>query len=213
MPWPEKREVLSTSVRREDAPMKVTGKAKYSSDVQPNGLLYGMILRSPWPAAKIHSINLEKAQKAPGIKAAILVRDREKTGGKKNAPPGPTERTIRYYGEELAAVAGVTKQACLDALKLIEVNHTPLKFVVKEEDAKKADSPRVFEEHANLSPSKAGEKGNVQKAFAESAATVEGFFTTQVQIHHPLETHGNTISVTENEMTAWPGHPLKRSSA
>jgi xanthine dehydrogenase YagR molybdenum-binding subunit len=193
MGWPEKREVLSTLVRREDAPMKVTGKAKYSSDVQPDGLLYGMILRSPWPAAKIHSINLEKAQKAPGIKAAILVKEKA----------GSAERTIRYYGEELAAVAGVTKQACLDALKLIEVNHTPHKFVVKEEDAKREDSPRVFEEHPNLAPSKVSQKGNVEKAFAESAAIVEGFFTTQVQIHHPLETHGNTISATETEMTAW----------
>jgi len=57
------------------------------------------------------------------------------------------ERVVRYYGEELAAVAGITKQTCLDALRLIEVKAIPLPFVVKEEDAKAETSPRVFEKN------------------------------------------------------------------
>src|SRR3954453_23817320 len=98
--WPEKRVYIGSHATRIDAPAKVTGAAKYPSDVQPDGWLYGMILRSKWPAAKITRINLDKARKIPGIKAALLRDDRE-------------ERTVRYYGEELAAVAGTTKQACL----------------------------------------------------------------------------------------------------
>src|SRR6266853_2706761 len=102
--WPEKRNYIGSHAQRIDAPAKVTGAAKYSSDVQPDGLLYGVILRSKWAKARITKINLEKAAKAPGIKAAILHRE--------------GERTARYYGEELAALAGTSKQACLDALRL-----------------------------------------------------------------------------------------------
>src|SRR5882672_597462 len=124
--WPEKRVHIGSHAKRIDAPAKVTGAAKYASDVQPEGWLYGMILRSKWPMAKITSIDLEKAKKVPGVKAAVLVRE--------------GERTVRYYGEELAAVAATTKQACLDALRVIEVKATPLKFAVKEDEARKDDA-------------------------------------------------------------------------
>jgi xanthine dehydrogenase YagR molybdenum-binding subunit len=125
----------------------------------------------------------------PGIKAAVLARE--------------GERTVRYYGEELAAVAGTSKQACLDALRLIEVEAAPLPFVVREDDAKLDTSPRVWEEKANLMKPKLQEKGEVDKAFSECATVVEGFYTTPVQLHHPLETHGNTVSFTDDGLTAW----------
>src|SRR6266404_5317511 len=187
--WPEKRVHIGSSAKRIDAPAKVSGAAKYASDVQPEGWLYGMIFRSKWPKAKITSINLDKAKKVPGIKAAVLARE--------------GERTVRYYGEELAAVAGTSKQACLDALRLIEVEAAPLPFVVREDDAKLDTSPRVWEEKANLMKPKLQEKGEVDKAFSECATVVEGFYTTPVQLHHPLETHGNTVSFTDDGLTAW----------
>jgi xanthine dehydrogenase YagR molybdenum-binding subunit len=165
------------------------GAAKYSSDVQPQGWLYGMILRSRWPKARITRINLDKAQQIPGIRAAVLVRE--------------GERTVRYYGEELAAVAGTSKQACLDALRAIEVEAKPLPFVVREEDAKDEASPRVWENAPNLSKPRVTERGDPDKAFGECAAVVEGFYTTPVQLHHSLETHGNTVSWTEEGLTAW----------
>src|SRR5437879_11699067 len=112
--WPEKRVYIGSHAKRIDAPAKVTGAAKYASDVQPEGWLYGMILRSKWPKAKITKIDLEKARKMPGIKAAVLVKE--------------GERTVRYYGEELAAVAGTSKQACQDALKVIEGEANELPF-------------------------------------------------------------------------------------
>src|SRR6266446_405379 len=187
--WPEKREYIGSHAKRIDAPAKVTGAAKYTSDVQPEGWLYGMILRSKWPKAKISRIDLEKAKKVPGIKAALLVKE--------------GERTVRYYGEELAGVAGTTKQACLDALRLIEVEATPLPFVVREEDAKEETSPRVWDDTPNLSKPKVTEKGDVDAGFGQCAAVVEGFYTTPVQIHHPLETHGNTVSWTDEGLTCW----------
>jgi len=187
--WPEQRTLIGSHTTRIDGPAKVSGGAKYSSDVQPEGCLYGMVLRSKWPKAKINRINLEKALKIPGIKAAV----QDRTG----------ERTVRYYGEELAAVAGTSKQACLDALRVIEVDAKPLPFVVREQEAREETSPRVWEDTANLSQPRVNEKGEVDKAFADCSAVVNGFYTTPVQLHHPLETHGNTVSWTDGELMAW----------
>ena len=61
----QKRTVVGGSTTRIDAPAKVTGAAKYPSDVQPSGWLYGMIYRSRWPAAHVTSVNVDKARKRP----------------------------------------------------------------------------------------------------------------------------------------------------
>ena len=188
--WPTETKYISQSTPRVDAVAKVTGKARYSSDIQADGWLYGMILRSKWPAAKILEINLDKALQVPGIKAAIKARD--------------GEFTVRFYGEEIAAVAGTTKQACLDALRIIEVKAEPHnEFVVNENEARKDDAPEVWEGRPNASPGRSREHGNVDQAFGECAAVIEGFYTTPVQIHHPMETHGSTVSWTDDGVTAW----------
>ena len=187
--WPAETKYISHSTARIDGAAKVTGKARYSSDIQATGWLYGMILRSKWPAAKVTDINLEKALKIPGIKAAVLARGKE--------------FTVRYYGEEIAAVAGTSKQACLDALRAIEVTAQPLPFVVNEADAKKADAPRVWETGPNYKEPNARDRGDVNTAFGQCAAVIEGFYSTPVQIHNPMETSGNTISWTDDGLTAW----------
>jgi xanthine dehydrogenase YagR molybdenum-binding subunit len=187
--WPEKRTYIGSAAKRVDGPPKVSGSAKYPSDVQPDGWLYGMILRSKWPKAKINKIDLDPALKVPGIKAAVLARE--------------GERTVRYYGEELAAVAGTSKQACLDALRAIQVDAKALPCVVREQDAREESSARVWDESPNLSQPRVNERGDVDKAFSDSTAVVEGSFSTQIQLHHPLETHGNTVSWTDDGITAW----------
>ncbi|HEU6448961.1 MAG TPA: xanthine dehydrogenase family protein molybdopterin-binding subunit [Verrucomicrobiae bacterium] len=187
--WPTETKYIGAETKRIDAPQKLTGEARYSSDIQADGWLYGMILRSKWPSAKITSVNLDKAKQIPGIKAVVTVDD--------------GERTVRYYGEEIAAVAGTSKQACLDALKAIEVKATPLPFVVREEEAIKSDSPKVFEGSSNSSDPRVRENGNVDKAFSECAAVIEGFYSTPVQIHNPMETHGSTASWTDEGVISW----------
>src|SRR5665213_3702987 len=188
--WPAQTKYISQDTLRIDAPAKLTGAARYASDIQADGWLYGMILRSKWPAAKISSVNLDKARQIPGIKAAVVVRD--------------VPFTIRYYGEEIAAVAGTTKQACLDALRAIEVQaDVRHDFVVNATEAMKENSPPVWDGRPNAISSRARENGGVDQAFSECAAVVEGFYTTPVQIHHPMETHGNTVSWTDEGLTAW----------
>jgi len=143
--WPEQTKYISHVTTRIDAPEKVTGRAHYSSDIQANGWLYGTILRSKWPAATISAINLDKALKIPGIKAAITAKD--------------LPQNVRFYGEEIAAVCGTTKQACLDALRAIEVTAQPRQFVVHEDDAMKDGAPQVWDGRPNAAPGRPREQG------------------------------------------------------
>jgi len=187
--WPKNPKQLGKDHLRYDGPAKVSGGAKYASDAQPGGWLYGMILRSPWPAARIRAIDLRPALSLPGIRAAVTAND----------PPF----TVRYCGEELAAVAALSKQSGLDALRAIKVDADLLPFVVKEEAALRDTSPRVFENLPNAGEPREMQTGDVNSAFGTSYKTVEGFFQTQVQLHQCLETHGNTIQVTPEGITCW----------
>ena len=57
---------------RPDGAEKVTGRAQYSSDTTMPGMVWGHVLRSPHPHAKIKSINTKKAEALEGVKACLL---------------------------------------------------------------------------------------------------------------------------------------------
>jgi hypothetical protein len=69
--WPEKSRLLGTRISRVDGPLKTTGRAKYSYDITRPGMLYGKILRSPHAHARVKSIDITAAQKAPGVRSAL----------------------------------------------------------------------------------------------------------------------------------------------
>lgn len=187
--WPKETKYLGKPQRRIDGPVKVTGSARFASDMQPQGWLYGVVLRSRWAAARIKSVDLSAAKKIPGVRAAITVRD--------------GERIVRYHGDEIAAIAAETKQAAFDALAAIVVEAEELPHVVKEHLALSPDAPRVFAEGSNIGTPRVTERGKVDEAFAQSAVVVEGTYATQVQIHNPMETHGGMADMKGDELTVW----------
>lgn len=189
MPWPSNTRYLGKESTRVDAPAKVTGRAKYTTDASPQGMLFGAFLRSKWPAARIRSVKLDKARASPGIKAALAVRE--------------GEFTVRYHGAEIAAVAGTTREAALAALELIEVDAEPLPFVVSELEAIKEGAPRVDPDHPNLGEGHAKSTGDVDAAFAAAAAVIEGEYGTQVEFHHPMEPHGHVAHWDGGDLTVW----------
>ena len=69
--WPEKPAVIGTSVKRLDGPEKVTGRAKYTFDINRPGMIYGKMVRSPHPHARVVAIDVSEAERAPGVKAAL----------------------------------------------------------------------------------------------------------------------------------------------
>ena len=188
--WPKNPKHLSKRTVRVDAKEKVTGRAEYTYDQHPKGMLYGGILRSKWPAARIEAVDLAPALKMPGVKAAIITS---------NVP-----RDIRFYGQEIAAVAAISPEIAEDAIRAIIVEATPQPFVVDPTDSIEEGAPLVFKNQQNVSSAKTLKKGDPESEFKKAAAVAEIMVSTQVAVHHPLETHGHVIDwSTGDEMTVW----------
>src|SRR4051812_50013959 len=92
--WPETPALLGMPIKRLDGPDKVTGRARYSYDINRPGMIYGKIVRSPYPHARVVSVDLAAAQKAPGVKAALVYREAGAQG--------------MYQGDPVAAGAAAT---------------------------------------------------------------------------------------------------------
>ncbi|MEO2142098.1 MAG: hypothetical protein ABGX63_07955, partial [bacterium] len=70
-----KSDIIGQSVPRIDGPDKVTGETLYTADVILPGMLCGKILRSPYPHARVRSIDTTKAWAVPGVKAIVTGED------------------------------------------------------------------------------------------------------------------------------------------
>ncbi len=189
-PWPEPTttQLISKPHTRLDGALKLSGHAKYSYDVNRPGLLYGRILRSPHPHARVVSVDLSDAQKAPGVKAALAV---VQPGGK-----------VMYQGDEVAAVAAATEEQARDALRLIKVQYDVLAHIATETLALRPDAPAVFE-GGNIKEGNTDETGDLEAGFKAAAEIVEATYQTQVQTHVCLETHGCVCEWEGDKLTAW----------
>jgi xanthine dehydrogenase YagR molybdenum-binding subunit len=74
--WPdaEHRTLIGKRISRVDAPVKVSGRAKYTYDYHGTNMLFGKVLRSPYAKAKIVSIDTSAAEKLPGVKAIEIIQ-------------------------------------------------------------------------------------------------------------------------------------------
>ncbi len=190
---PEERYLTGHDVPRVDGAIKVTGKAKYAYDINLPGMLHGRILRSPHPHATVKSVNLTKAKAHPGVKAAILL------------PTDQGRQTVRFAGEEIAAVAAVSPDIAEEALKLIEVEYGKLPHVVDEDEAQKPEAPKIHQD-GNAQPRKGDPqlRGEPDKVFADPGTVwTEGIYRTQVQTHTSLETHGCVAKWDGDNLTVW----------
>jgi xanthine dehydrogenase YagR molybdenum-binding subunit len=151
-------------------------------------MLYGKILRSPHAHARVKSIDLGAAQKAPGVKAALAVIN-----------PG---QKVMYAGDEVAAVAALTEEQAGDAIRLIRVEWDVLPHLATIEQAMRPEAPKVFEP-ANTRTGNAEEEGDLEAGLKAAAHIVEGTYSTQVQTHTSLETHGCVCEWNGDQLTAW----------
>lgn len=166
-----------------DAPEKVTGEAKYTGDLKFSHLLYGKILRSPHPHAKILNIDVSRARKIPGVKAVVTAEQtpKRKVGTFVVDQFFLAVDKVRYIGEEVAAVAAVDEETAEEALDLITVDYEPLPAVFDMEEAVLQGAPRIHEEavnnvavHLNIN------RGDIIAGFKESDYVFEERFTSQI---------------------------------
>src|SRR5215469_17420626 len=116
--WPaaEKRALIGKRISRVDGPDKVSGKAKYTYDLHPPGLLYGKVIRSPYAHCKVVSVDTSAAEKMPGVKAVHVIQ-------------GPGAE-IQWAGDDIVVVAAVDEPTATDALRAIKIEYQPLPHFV-----------------------------------------------------------------------------------
>ena len=189
-PWPAPADsaVLGKPTSRVDGPAKVTGRAKYTYDINRPGMLHGRILRSPHPHARLVSLDLSAAKAAPGVKAVLAVLE-----------PG---KKAMYQGDEVAAVAAATEQQANDALRLIKAEYQVLPHLALESLALRPDAPPVFE-GGNIKEGDVEQTGDLEAGFKAAAHVIEATYSTQVQTHVCLETKGTVCEWEGDKLTAW----------
>jgi xanthine dehydrogenase YagR molybdenum-binding subunit len=178
---------------------KVSGSAKYTSDLTLPNMAHARILRWFFPHGRNIKIHKSKAEKLPGV-LAILTHE--------NAPKIRWYSTsylfdplVRYEGDEIACVAAETEAIAEEALRLISVSYEELPFVTDATEAMKADAPKVDPE-GNILGGKpfTYERGDVEKGFGEADAVAEDTFSTQVAVHNPLEAHCSLVNWDGDEL-------------
>ncbi|MBI4497427.1 MAG: xanthine dehydrogenase family protein molybdopterin-binding subunit [Chloroflexi bacterium] len=179
---------------------KVTGRARYAGDLRLPRQLCVRVLRSPHPHARIRRIDTARAAALPGVHAVISAA---------NAPEMPWfedsllfDRTVRFVGEEVAAVAAETEELAEDALRLIAVEYDPLPFVPDLAAALRADAPRL-RPSGNIASQQRQGRGDIEAGFRDADVIVEGVYATPAALHNCLEPHGCTAWWEGDQLTLW----------
>lgn len=208
LPINAKLSAIGKPTPRVDGRAKVTGSARYTADVKLPGMLYARMITSTAPHAKIKTIDISAAERAPGVKA-VHILDRDMSAARSSDEAEQKYPTIRYAGQPVGAVAAVTQAQADDAARLVKIEYEPLPFVVDIEKARQPDAPIIFagkaeqagtagggggarnvEQKGNVRGPARQNRGDVEQGFREAEVVVEAEFRTQVQTHSALETHG-----------------------
>jgi len=176
-------------MRRPDALDKVTGGRGYVFNMKLNGMLYGKMLRSMYPHARILSIDTSAAEKLPGVKSILTAKD---VPSKAFAPiyikdmysdgvrdVRVLDNVVRYTGEPIAAVAATTLDIAEEAIKLIDVEYEELPHYFNMHDAIREGATQInreFENNICLSP--VIEEGDLERGFAEADHIFENTYST-----------------------------------
>jgi CO/xanthine dehydrogenase Mo-binding subunit len=118
--------VIGKRLPRVDAKEKVTGGAKYAADYSLPGMLWCKLLRSPYPHARILSIDTSRAEKLRGVRGVVTGKD---FGGwtwgwmltTRDEPPLAVDK-VRYLAEAVAGVAAIDEDIAEEATELIKVD-------------------------------------------------------------------------------------------
>jgi xanthine dehydrogenase YagR molybdenum-binding subunit len=202
-------------VPRVDGPLKTTGRARYTADVYLPGMLYGKMVSSSVPHARIRSIDTSEAEKYPGVKGVYILNHlRDIAQVKDPSKETPSKFPIvRFTGQPIGGIAATSQAAANEAAKLVKIDYEVLPFVTTVEEARQPNAPLVYPAPAEMGGSAGGgggaknipqngnvrgpslgprgaEQGSTEKGFSEADVVVEGNYKTQIQTHSPLETHG-----------------------
>lgn len=217
--------VVGKRLPKLDAPDKATGRAQYTDDIVLPNMIYGKLLLSPVPHARIKSINTEKAKSLPGVKVILTGADvTDISYG--TSPPRYDEFVlakdkVRFVGDVVAAVAAIDEETCYKALKLIEVEYEELPTVFDPIEAMKDGAPRLFDDkyENNINTRVDHHFGDIERGFEEADLIKEAKFVGNRTIQNPMEPHvaiaewdrhGRVTLYTSTQVVHYVHHQLSR---
>lgn len=187
--WPEKPTLIGTKIPRVDGLAKASGRAKYPSDMLPEGTLFAVMLYSPHAHARVKSIDVSAAEKMPGVKGIVTIA---KAG-----------TTLRYHGDDVAAAAADTEERARDAVRAIKVEYEVLPHVVTEPQAMAPGAPEIVK-GGNVRKGRSQDRGKADEALSKAEVVVEGTYSIPVITHVCLEPHGLTARWdAADKLTVW----------
>jgi len=174
---------------------KVTGKARYTADLDHNNTLIGRILRSPYSHAEIIRLDVAKARALDGVVAVLTGDDCPRPYGvlpiAMNEYPLARGR-VRYRGEPIAAVAAVDADTAERALALIELEVKVLPAYYTSDAARAPDAVLLHDDKpGNLERDVHHEFGDLRQGFAEAALVREEKFDCAEINHAQIEPHAS----------------------
>jgi 4-hydroxybenzoyl-CoA reductase subunit alpha len=185
-----------------DGPAKTTGETRFADDLFLPRMLFGKLLRSHLPHARITRLDVARARTLPGVIAIITGHDLPTKFG--IMPSSQDEEAlcldkVRYVGDPIAAVAAIDEETAERACEAIEVEYEPLRAVMAIEEALTESGVRVQDYgdgpapnvHKNISL----EFGDLTRGFAEADHIREDAFFFQGNTHLPMEQHSAVAQV------------------
>ncbi|MFD9126076.1 molybdopterin-dependent oxidoreductase [Kitasatospora sp. NPDC059571] len=208
---PAAGQAVGRSLGAPAGPLVVTGTARYTFDVEVEGLLHMKLLRSPHPHARIVSIDTTAALRVPGVHAVLTHHDAPSKLYSSARHEHPTEDpddtrvlddVVRFVGQRVAAVVADSEGAAEEGCRRIVVEYEQLPYVLDPEEAMLPGAPvihpkgpetRIARAENNVCGEAHGEMGDVERGFAEADLVHEETFRTQRVQHGSLETHGCVV--------------------
>jgi CO/xanthine dehydrogenase Mo-binding subunit len=205
---------------RPDGADKVTGRAAYAADTTMPGMIWGKVLRSPHPHARIRSIDTSKAEALPGVKAVMTAKDVVDFPVDKSVMLGiqdmrwmcrnvmAREKAL-FHGHPVAAVAATTEAIAAEACRLIEVDYEVLPWVIDVEEAIRPDAPILHDfikfdgKPSNIAGKLEHKLGDVEAGFAQADVVIERSFRTKPVHQGYIEPHACLVSVSDGKATIW----------
>jgi len=183
---------IGKRMARVDSTAKVSGEAKFTADLNLPGMLVGKILRSALAHARILNIDVSRAEKLPGVKAVATGKDipAVKWGVFRYTQDQqfmPTDK-VRFIGEDVAAVAAVSEEVAIEALKLIKVEYEELPAVFDPMEALAPGAPLIHDDFpGNINIHVPIHSGDVEKGFAKSHYVREDTFSSAEESYFQSE--------------------------
>ena len=173
---------IGKSIKRVEDPKFLRGLGKYIDDLAFPGMLHAAVLRSPYPHAKIVSIDADAARNHPGVEAVMTGAEAaEFLNPLPDSGPAPDKHVyrvlavdkVRSVGEGVAIVVAEDRYVAEDARDLIDVEYEPLDPVVDPRAAIEEGAPLVHEAlGTNIAYERTFTFGDVEKDFAEADLVV-----------------------------------------